>query len=260
MNFLDTYIQKKKQENEPKKQKLNIAYILAGYPSVEFSKEFLKNLQNTPIDILEIGIPYSDPLADGKIISQASFTCAQRGITTDTVFDMLDEVKAYKKKPLLFLVYYNLILAYGQEKFLERAKEAGIDGLIVPDLPWEECRQLIKKLHTHDLTWIPLVSPTSDRRLPQILARQKGGFVYALGSIGITGGTQIERSRLRKYIAEVKHYTDLPVAIGFGIKNKQDVQELQTIADGVIVGTSIIDICSCNDIKKLLSFVEKLFG
>ena len=128
------------------KEKVNIGYIVAGYPSVDFTKSFLSNLDRTAIDILEIGIPYSDPLADGKLISQASFAASQAGVTTDTVFDMLASVKGKVHKPLVFLVYYNLVFAYGVDAFLQKCAEVGISGLIIPDLPYEEAQELVEKL------------------------------------------------------------------------------------------------------------------
>ena len=162
------------------KEKVNIGYIVAGYPSVDFTKSFLSNLDRTAIDILEIGIPYSDPLADGKLISQASFAASQAGVTTDTVFDMLASVKDKVHKPLVFLVYYNLVFAYGIDAFLQKCEDVGISGLIIPDLPYEEAQELVEKLRAHHIAFIPLVSVTSEGRIASI-ASLGDGFVYAVG-------------------------------------------------------------------------------
>ena len=156
------------------KEKVNIGYIVAGYPSVDFTKSFLSNLDRTAIDILEIGIPYSDPLADGKLISQASFAASQAGVTTDTVFDMLASVKGKVHKPLVFLVYYNLVFAYGVDAFLQKCVEVGISGLIIPDLPYEEAQELVEKLRARHIAFIPLVSVTSDKRIAPIASLGDG--------------------------------------------------------------------------------------
>lgn len=152
------------------KEKVNIGYIVAGYPNVDFTKAFLSQLDRTAIDILEIGIPYSDPLADGKLISQASFAASQAGVTTDTVFDLLSSVKGQVHKPLVFLVYYNLIFAYGIDAFLEKCVAVGIRGLIIPDLPYEEAQELVEKLRAHHIVFIPLVSVTSQGRIAPIVS------------------------------------------------------------------------------------------
>ena len=132
------------------KEKVNIGYIVAGYPNVDFTKQFLQNLDNTALDMLEIGIPYSDPLADGKLISQASFFASEAGITTDTVFDLLTEIKDDISKPLIFLVYYNLVFAYGIDEFIKKCVKSNIKGIIIPDLPYEEAFEMTDKLNPGD--------------------------------------------------------------------------------------------------------------
>ena len=139
------------------KKNVNIGYIVAGYPSTQFTKEFLTKLDDSAIDILEIGIPYSDPLADGKHIAEASFAASQAGVTTDVVFDLLNSVKEKVHKPLVFLVYYNLVFAYGVEAFVKRSAEVGIKGMIIPDLPYEEATEVAQLLNAHNIAFIPLV-------------------------------------------------------------------------------------------------------
>ena len=147
-----------------KKKNVNIGYIVAGYPSTQFTKEFLTKLDDSAIDILEIGIPYSDPLADGKHIAEASFAASQAGVTTDVVFDLLNSVKEKVHKPLVFLVYYNLVFAYGVEAFVKRSAEVGIKGMIIPDLPYEEATEVARLLNAYNIAFIPLVSVTSGNR------------------------------------------------------------------------------------------------
>ena len=131
------------------KEKVNIGYIVAGYPNLSFTEEFLRRLDQSALDMLEIGIPYSDPLADGKLIAEASFAASQAGVTTDVVFDLLEKVKGEVHKPLLFLVYYNLLFAYGVEAFVQRCAKVGISGLIIPDLPYEEATAILPLLKAH---------------------------------------------------------------------------------------------------------------
>ena len=182
------------------KEKVNIGYIVAGYPSVDFTKQFLQNLDNTALDMLEVGIPYSDPLADGKWISHASFLASEAGVTTDTVFDLLAEIKNNISKPLIFLIYYNLIFAYGIDKFIKKCCEANVKGMIIPDLP-----------------------------------------------------------RLESFINEIREVSDLPVSLGFGIKNNDNVNTMRKYADGVIVGTSIVEFLEKNDVNYLIQKINELF-
>ena len=240
------------------KEKVNIGYIVAGYPNVDFTKAFLSQLDRTAIDILEIGIPYSDPLADGKLISQASFAASQAGVTTDTVFDLLSSVKGQVHKPLVFLVYYNLIFAYGIDAFLEKCVAVGIRGLIIPDLPYEEAQELVEKLRAHHIAFIPLVSVTSQGRIAPIVSLGEG-FVYAIGSLGVTGSKQVDLPRLKEFITQVRAQTSLPVSLGFGIKTHADVEQMRQYADGVIVGTSIVALTSSGDLDQTITQINTLF-
>lgn len=259
MDKLTKYLQEKKSNNK----KINIGYLVAGYPNINFTKEFLQRLDSSALDVLELGIPYSDPLADGKTISQASFSAAQKGITTDVVFDMLIELQelTLPKKPVLFLVYYNLILAYGEDNFIAKAKQAGIQGFIVPDLPFEEAQHLIEKMKLHGISFVPLVSATSNQRIQKIIA-QASGFIYALAAIGITGSQRIDQNRLQDFITLIKKQNpkELPIALGFGIKNKQDIAQLRQFVDAVIVGTALVEKSETGNVAELLSLIDDLFA
>ena len=240
------------------KEKVNIGYIVAGYPNIDFTKQFLQNLNNTSLDILEIGIPYSDPLADGKLISYASFSASEKGITTDTVFDLLIDIKNEISKSLVFLVYYNLIFSYGIDNFIKKCLAANIKGLIVPDLPYEEAFELAEKLKNNGIAFIPLVSVTSGNRIEKI-ASQGDGFVYAIGSLGVTGSKQVNLERLEKFIEEIRAVSDLPVSLGFGIKNNDNVKTMRKYADGVIVGTSIVEFTQRNNVDYTIEKINELF-
>ncbi|ERK49085.1 tryptophan synthase, alpha subunit [Leptotrichia wadei F0279] len=240
------------------KEKVNIGYIVAGFPSVDFTKQFLQNLDNTALDMLEVGIPYSDPLADGKLISHASFLASEAGVTTDTVFDLLTEIKDDISKPLIFLIYYNLIFAYGIDEFIKKCKKANIKGLIIPDLPYEEAFEMSEKLRENEIALIPLVSVTSGNRIKKIVS-QGDGFIYAIGSLGVTGSKQVDLPRLELFIKEIRKVSDLPVSLGFGIKNNDNVNTMRKYADGVIVGTSIVDFTFKNDVDYTIQKINELF-
>ncbi len=239
-------------------RKTNIGYVVAGYPDIEFTKSFLLNLDKTSIDILELGIPYSDPLADGKLISDASFKASQSGITTDTVFNLLLDIKGSISRPLVFLIYYNLIFSYGVDAFIEKCIQADIKGLIIPDLPYEESESLFKKLSDSNIALIPLVSVTSQDRIEKIVSRGKG-FIYAVGSLGVTGSMQVSLDRLETFIGNIRSKSDLPVSLGFGIKNNENVRTMRKYADGVIIGTSIVSLTSSGNLEYTINEINKLF-
>ncbi len=240
------------------KENVNIGYIVGGFPDIDYTRKFLLNLKKSPIDILEIGIPYSDPIADGKIISEASFKASQNNITPDTVFDLLISEKENINTPLVFLIYYNLIFAYGIDDFIKKSSEAGIKGLIIPDLPYEEAQELIEKLNKNNIAFIPLISVTSQDRIPKLVS-QGSGFIYAIASLGVTGTKQVSPDRLTDFIHEIKEYTKLPVAIGFGIKNREDIKKLRDSADGLIVGTSIVQLTENCSPDEIIPELQKLF-
>lgn len=237
-------------------KKANIGYIVAGYPNLEYTKEFINSLDKSSLDMLEIGIPYSDPVADGKVIFDASFTAMQNGVDTKQVFKILKECKT--NKCLVFLVYYSLIFAYGIDDFLKQTKECGISGLIIPDLPYEESEEIFEKSKAFGICLIPLISVTSEHRLSKLLQRSSG-FIYAVGSIGVTGGKQTPVSRLKNMVRDIKKATNLPIAVGFGIRNNEDVRLTKTYADGVIVGTSIVKITSKLGVTDAINEVSKIF-
>ncbi len=255
MNSIKNVFEKKKQNGE----KTNIGYVVAGYPNLEFTKNFLENLDKTSIDILEVGVPYSDPLADGKLISEASFTASEAGVTTDTVFDLINEVKGKVTKPLVFLIYYNLIFSYGIDKFIKKCVECGIKGLLVPDLPYEEAKELFEKAKENNIDFIPFVSVTSQDRIEKVASRGSG-FVYAIGSLGVTGSKQVDLPRLEKFIENIRTKTDLPVSLGFGIKNNDNVNTMRKFADGVIVGTSIVEITKSDNVSFTIEKINELFN
>lgn len=240
------------------KDKANVAYMVMAYPNFKLCEDFLNKLDESDIDILEIGIPYSDPISDGKIISEAALKALEGGADIEKIFTSLEKIKT--KKALVFLVYYNLIFSYGIKKFVKRAKELNIKGLIVPELVYEENEDLFKECVKNGIALIPLISLTTPKaRIEKILTRASG-FVYAVASIGITGGVKSELAVIEKLVKDIKEFTTLPVFVGFGVKTNEDVKELRKICDGVIIGTAMVESFKNNDLDKILQTSSKLFA
>ena len=239
------------------KDKANVGYIVAGYPSLKTTEQFLLSLAKTKIDILEIGLPYSDPLADGQVISEASLKALQAGIGTKEVFALLAGINT--AKCLVLLVYYNIIFSYGLTEFVRECKRAKIAALIVPDLPFEENEALFRACEQEGIALVGLVSVTSPKeRIERILTRSSG-FIYLVASLGITGGKQVAKARLRAKVKEIKALTTLPVFIGFGIKNAKDVASIKQISDGAIVGTSIVECFKQPSTRKIIKKIDEIF-
>jgi tryptophan synthase alpha chain len=244
-----------------KNHKAHISFLTAGDPSIEKSLDLIRALIDGGSDIVEIGVPYSDPLADGPIIQAAANRALANGVTVDQVFELVVECRKFTDLPLLFLMYANTLLVYGKEKFIKRCQEVGIDGLIIPDIPYEERDEILPLMQAYGIEMIPLVAPTSKDRVKAITS-ECHGFVYCVSSMGVTGRASEFDVSLEAYIQDVRNQTDLPVAIGFGISQNADVKRIEAIADGVIVGSAIVQEINrtSGDPIALKTFVEKLFS
>lgn len=242
-----------------KNHKANIGYVVAGYPSLDYTKELLQMLDKSCLDVLELGLPYSDPLADGKVIAKASFSASRAGITASDVFSMLDSLSAKPKAALVFLVYYNIIYAYGVDKFIASCVNSGISGIIVPDLPFEEAGELKEACEVAGLALVPLVSVTSLGR-EELVAPYTKGFIYLVGAIGVSGSARASKERLEDMRKRLAKISDLPVAVGFGVKDAAAVSEVHSYADGAIIGTAIVEGSSSHDPAQLIAYINELFG
>ncbi len=170
----------------------------------------------------------------------------------------MTSVKDKITKPLVFLIYYNLVFAYGIDNFIEKCVKSGIKGIIIPDLPFEEAHEISKKLKKNNISFIPLVSVTSEERISKI-ASLGDGFIYAIGSLGVTGTKQVDLERLKNFISEIKNVSELPVSLGFGIRNNEDVKKMRQYVDGVIIGTSIVELTSSGNVEFTVNEINKLF-
>lgn len=239
------------------KNNANVAYIVAGYPNLDLSKQFLQTLDESPIDILELGVPYSDPLADGEIIANAATKALKQGVDIHKIFALFNEI--HTKKALVFMVYYNVIFSYGLKRFVQKAKKAGFCALIVPELNFEESKDLLKECEKEGLALITLVSITTPKQRVAKLVKNARGFIYLLASVGITGGKSVEKALLEEKIKQIRAYTKLPIFIGFGVKNNQDVKMMRKLANGVIVGTAVVDFFKSAKLELIQKNIAELF-
>lgn len=236
MNRIDKTFQALQAEGK----KALITYMVAGDPSLEETVDLVVAKAEAGADVVELGIPFSDPLADGAVIQAAAQRSLDRGTTTDGVFQVVREIRVQSQVPLVFLVYFNTILAYGPEAFLKQCKDVGVDGLIIPDLPFEE-KEEISLLMDDSVYLITLVAPTSEQRI-QELVREAKGFVYCISTLGITGGGTGFFSGLEEFLARVESQTETPIALGFGITKRDQIKPLLPMVDGVIMGSKIVDV------------------
>lgn len=241
-------IERRMQELQQKKEKAFITYMTAGLPDMEGTKNLIRAQAEAGIDVIELGIPFSDPTADGPVIQDASYRSICKGTNVKKVFTAVEEIRNDCEVPILFMMYYNTILHYGIRKFVERCADTGVDGLIIPDLPKEEQEELteILALVPQAPILIQLVSPVSGDRIPMIL-EQARGFVYCVSSMGVTGQAADFHKNVRKYLETVKSVSDIPVMMGFGIRTAEDIIPLKDTIDGCIVGTYFIQLMEqCN--------------
>lgn len=224
-----------------KGHKAFIPFITAGDPNIWSTKKFIKVLEEAGSTIIEIGIPFSDPIADGKVIQNANIRAMKQDMHLDIIFKMLEEVREDTQIPIVFLMYSNTIYHYGIENFFKRCKEVGVDGVIVPDVPIEEKEEFECKAKIYDVDWVRLVAPTSKERIKAI-CKEASGFIYCVSSLGVTGVRGELQTNLEEMLGEVKKYTSIPTAIGFGIATPAQALALKKYTEGIIVGSAIVKI------------------
>lgn len=228
---------------QEKNEKAFITYITAGLPDYTKTKELIKAQEQAGTDIIELGIPFSDPVADGPVIQDASYQAILGGANLEKTFVCMQEMRSEGVAiPIVFMMYYNTVLHYGVEKFTKKCQECGVDGLIIPDLPFEEQDDLQNALEGKDETiLIQLVSPVSKDRVPKILEHARG-FVYCVSSMGVTGQAATFHKEVLSYLSYVKEVSKIPVMMGFGIRTAADVAPMKEIIDGAIVGSHFINL------------------
>lgn len=228
--------------NDVFNKKAFIGFITAGDPNLESTEEFIDQMILAGTSLIEIGIPFSDPIAEGAVITKADIRALASNTTTDKIFDMIKNVrKKHPSFPLVFMTYANPVFSYGYDKFFKKSKELNMRGIIIPDMPFEERDEALKYAKKYDQEIISLIAPTSLDRIKRI-AENSTGFIYLVSSMGVTGMRSEIKTDLDSIVAEIKKYTNTPVAIGFGISNPDQAKRMASISDGVIIGSAIVRI------------------
>ncbi|MBI3753563.1 MAG: tryptophan synthase subunit alpha [Deltaproteobacteria bacterium] len=246
-----------------KGEKALITFITAGDPNFKTSKEIIFELEKSGADIVELGIPFSDPMADGPTIQAASERALKKGATLRGVLELVRDVRKKSRIPIVLFGYYNPIFVYGADRFARDAKKAGADGVLVVDLPPEEAAELKTHTNKNGLDLIFLLTPTSDDNRMRLVASQASGFIYYVSVAGITGARKELSDTIQKYVKKVKRFTPLPVGVGFGISTPEQAGEVSKWADAVIVGSAIVKVIEQNQdapdlAKKVGEFAAKL--
>lgn len=216
-----------------------IAFITCGDPDLETTAAAIRAAVENGADLIELGIPFSDPTAEGPVIQGANIRALNGGVTTDKIFVFVKELRRNVKVPMVFMTYANVVFSYGAEKFISTCRDIEIDGLILPDLPFEEKEEFISLCHKYGVDLVSLIAPTSENRIAMI-AKEAEGFLYIVSSLGVTGTRSEIKTDLTSVVKAVRENTDVPCAIGFGISTPEQAGRMAGISDGVIVGSAII--------------------
>lgn len=243
---LEDKFTKLKEENK----KAFIAYVPFGFPEIKYTGETLLTLQESGVDIIELGIPFSDPLADGVIIQEATAQALAKGANTDNLFAVLKELGNTLKIPVVIMTYYNPVFRYGMERFFKRMREACVSGITIVDLPFEESREYRKISREYNLETVFFITPTTSKERAQKIVNVSRGFIYYISVTGITGPKDLSYKNLAVSINNLKKNTNLPVCVGFGIHTKEQVARINKICDGAIVGSSIVKFIADNYLQK----------
>lgn len=234
-------IEEKFKQLKKQEETALMPYITAGDPTLDFSKKLIKELEAAGADMIELGVPYSDPLADGPTIQQAAQRALSAGTDLEQIFDLIEEIRAEVEIPIILMGYYNSFYNYGLKEIVSKAETVGVDGLIIPDLPPEEAEEMEKFKNGDQLSSIFLLTPTSSEKRMELVNRQSDGFIYCVSTLGVTGARSKLSSQLQNFLTKVRKYSDYPLAVGFGISTPDQAAQVAEYAEGVIVGSAIID-------------------
>jgi len=242
-----------------KHHKALIAYVTVGYPSLAATLEIVPFLASSGCDIVELGIPFSDPLADGPTIQRASYEALRQGITTETCLEVAHQLRQQVDIPLIFMSYYDPVLHYGLGPFCSKCTRVGIDGLIIPDLPPEEGAELEGLAQRQGIDLIYLLAPTSSDKRIELVAERARGFIYLVSVTGTTGARGTLPQDLESFVAKVRARTRRPLCVGFGISTPEQARRVSSVADGIIVGSRIIELIEEDaSLAKLRGFIGRV--
>ena len=218
-----------------------VAFITCGDPDLETTGRAVRAAVKNGADLIELGIPFSDPTAEGPVIQGANLRALSGGVTTDKIFDLVRELRRDVRVPMVFMTYANVVYSYGAERFIRTCHEIGIDGLILPDVPFEEKEEFLPYCHQYGVDLVSLVAPTSENRIAEIAAEAEG-FLYIVSSLGVTGTRSEITTDLGAIVSVVRQHAKVPCAIGFGISTPEQARKMADLSDGAIVGSAIIKI------------------
>lgn len=222
-------------------KKAFIPFVTAGDPCIEVTEQLVLCMAQAGADLIEIGIPFSDPVAEGPVIQEADYRALAAGTTTDQIFAMVERVRRVSRIPIAFMTYVNPIYTYGTERFMDNCRKAGVDALIVPDVPYEERGELRPFCDQYGIALISMIAPTSNERI-KMIAKDAEGFLYCVSSLGVTGVRSEISTAVGDMIKTVKEVNDIPCAIGFGISTPEQAARMAAVSDGIIVGSAIVKI------------------
>jgi len=235
-----------------KKRKAFIPFITAGDPNLKTTEELVLNFEQAGADIVELGVPFSDPLADGPTIQASSQRALKRSVNLDKILETVKRIRQKSQIPIALMTYYNPVFHYGEDKFICNARKCGVDGVIVPDLPPEEAKGLIKAAKAQGLSTVFFLAPTTTKRRMKSIVRAATGFIYYVSITGVTGADKKFSGEMAAHIRSAKRMTNKPVCVGFGVSAPAQVKSVTAMADGVIVGSAIIKQIEKNKGKKNL--------
>lgn len=224
-------------------KKAFIPFITCGDPSLDITEQIVYAMVEAGADLIELGIPFSDPTAEGPVIMEADERALVGGVTTDKIFEMVERLRKTVTIPMVFMTYANVIYSYGAERFVKRAAELGMDGMILPDIPYEEKEEFQAVCEQYDFDLISLIAPTSNDRI-RMIAKEAKGFIYCVSSLGVTGVRSQITTDIGAMIRLVKEVSDIPCAVGFGISTPEQAKKMTEVADGAIVGSAIVKLCA----------------
>ncbi|MEK7864524.1 MAG: tryptophan synthase subunit alpha [Nitrospirota bacterium] len=254
MNRIEKVFKKLKAQNK----KAFIPYIMAGDPSIEKTKEIVLMFEECGADIVELGVPFTDPLADDPTIQRAAERALKNGVTLKKVIALVKDLRQKTKIPLVLMTYYNPVFKYGEERFIADAKDAGVDGVIIPDLPPDEAGEFTRLAKNAAIASIFLLAPTSTEDRIKKVARASTGFIYYVSITGITGAQLLLDGSIEKSINGIRRITDKPVAVGFGISTPDEAKAVAGVSDGVVIGSAIVKKAQLSLEKELRDFLLTL--
>ena len=244
------------------KGKAFIPFVTCGDPSLDVTEKIVYAMEDAGADLIELGIPFSDPTAEGLVIQGANLRALSGGVTTDKVFEMVKKIRKNTSIPMVFMTYANVVFSYGTERFCKKAAEVGMDGMILPDVPFEEKEEFASVAEKYGLDLISLIAPTSHDRI-RMIAKEASGFIYCVSSLGVTGTRSAITTDIGAMVGLVKEVTDVPCAVGFGISTPEQAAKMCESADGAIVGSAIVKICAeygKDCVEKVEEYVKSMVG